>query len=390
LLAKGLIAVEIGLRDWNRPHAVSTLFTSLFRYVRPTWTLSPAQVATALYRGILEREPDLAGLKSKVKRLRSDSLEQVVRTFIASPEFRSRFLERLVPPLQLPDLRALMPDKYEIQQTSRGAIGVYVARDASDAALMASLIEKHRYYDRFGVWTPTIDLDKKITATIVRGLGAKSCFELGCFTGPVMSLLADEGLTVLGSEVSHLAFAFAYPNIRDSILYGDLLSLDIHRRFDVVLCMDVLEHVDPLRLDAYINRIASLLNEDGYIYLNSPMWGRDHTFGIFEEPYLDEWQSVADASYWRHWPCDDRGWPVHGHLVWASPGWWSRKFAAHGFVRDTLVEEIIHRRLSRFFSNAIGRRCLFALRRADNTQSSVAIAAAVDVGLSNLTRLPNP
>ena len=390
MLGTGLIAVAIEFRDWRRTHTVSALFTSLFRYMRPTWTLSLAQVATALYWGILEREPDIAGLKSKVKRLRSDSLEEVVRTFITSPEFRSRFLERLVPPLQLPDLRALMPDKYEIQQTSRGAIGVYVARDASDTALMASLIEKHRYYDRFGVWTPTIDLDKKITATIVRGLGAQSCFELGCFTGPVMSLLADEGLTVLGSEVSHLAFAFAYPNIRDSILYGDLLSLDIHRRFDVVLCMDVLEHVDPLRLDAHINRIASLLNEDGYIYLNSPMWGRDHTFGIFEEPYLDEWRSIADASYWRHWPCDDRGWPVHGHLVWASPGWWSRKFAAHGFVRDTLVEEVIHRRLSRFFSNAIGRRCLFALRRADNKQSSATIAAAVDVGLSNLTGSPNP
>ena len=154
--------------------------------------------------------------------------------------------------------------------------------------------------------------------------------------------------------------------------------------------MDVLEHVVPLRLDAYINRIASILNDDGYIYLNSPMWGRDHTFGIFEEPYLDEWQSIADTSYWRHWPCDDRGWPVHGHLVWASPGWWSEKFAAHGFVRDTLVEEVIHRRLSRFFANAIGRRCLFALRRGDNKQSSAAIAAAVDVGLSNLTRPPNP
>ena len=208
MLGKGLIAVEIGLRDWSRPRTVSTLLTSLCRYVRPTWTLPPAQVATALYRGILEREPDLAGLKSKVKRLRSDSLEQVVRTFITSPEFRSRFLERLVPPLQLPDLRALIPDKYEIQQTSRGAIGVYVARDASDETLMASLIEKHRYYDRFGVWTPTIDLDKKITATIVCGLGAQSCFELGCFTGPVMSLLADEGLTVLGSEVSSSRLRF--------------------------------------------------------------------------------------------------------------------------------------------------------------------------------------
>ncbi len=283
-----------------------------------------------------------------------------------------------------------MPDKYEVQQSGHGEMTVYVARGAADATLMASLIDKYRFYDRFGVWSPAIDLDKKITASIVRGLGARSCFELGCFTGPVMSLLADEGITVQGSEVSHLAFAFAYPNIRESILYGDLLSLDIRQCFDVVLCMDVLEHVDPLRLDAYIDQIASLLNVNGYIYLNSPMWGQDPVFGVFEEPYLDEWLAVADASYWRHWPCDSRGWPIHGHLVWASPGWWTKKFATRGLVRDTLVEEVIHRRLSRFFANAVGRRCLFALRREEGTQSSTAVAADIDTGLSNLLGLPNP
>jgi hypothetical protein len=382
-LGKGPIAVGVSVRGLGWPRTFSNLATSLIGYLRPVAALSPAHLATSLYRGILEREPDDAGLRDKIKRLRSDSLEEVVRSFIASSEFRSRFLECLVPPVDLPDLRALMPDKYQIQQTRHGEMAVYVAGDAADMALMASLIDKYRFYDRFGVWTPTIDRDKKITATIVCSLGARSCFELGCFTGPVMSLLADEGITVLGSEVSHLAFAFAYPNIRGSILYGDLLSLDISKRFDVVLCMDVLEHVDPLRLDDYISRIGSLLNDDGYIYLNSPMWGHDPTFGIFEEQYLDEWRSVADASYWRHWPCDDKGWPIHGHLIWASPAWWTNKFAAHGLVRDTLVEETIHRRLSRFFTHTIGRRCLFVLRRAESKRLSAAAAADVDAGLFN-------
>jgi SAM-dependent methyltransferase len=187
--------------------------------------------------------------------------------------------------------------------------------------------------------------------------------------------------------VSHLAFAFAYANIRDAMLYGDILSLDIDQNFDVILCMDVLEHVNPRKLDAYIDKLKSLLNQDGYIYVNSPMWGEDRTFGVFEEVYLDEWRSVADASFWRHWPCDNKGWPLHGHLVWASPGWWSEKFAKHGFVRDSVVEEIIHQHLAPFFTQAIGRRCLFVLRRAANKQASAA-AAGVDAALSSLPGLP--
>ena len=51
---------------------------------------SPEHVVTALYRGILDREPDLAGFGDNVDHLRSGgSLERVIRSFVASPEFRS-------------------------------------------------------------------------------------------------------------------------------------------------------------------------------------------------------------------------------------------------------------------------------------------------------------
>ncbi len=265
---------------------------------------------------------------------------------------------------------------------------VYVARSDADIALMASLIDKHRFYDRFGVWSPVIDPDKDITAAIVRGLGARSCFELGCFTGSVISLLADAGVSVLGTEVSHLAFAFAQPNIREAMIFGDLLTLDIGRRFDVVLCMDVLEHISPLKFDHYIERLLSLIDEDGYLYVNAPMWGKDHVFGVFEEPYLEEWLTVGDQSYWRHWPCDDKGWPIHGHLVWASPEWWERKFRDYGLVRDTAIEQAIHQNLAGFFKQVTGRRCLFVLRRVNNHRSSAAVAAAVHNALASCPGIP--
>jgi SAM-dependent methyltransferase len=360
---------------------ITSLSSSLFRRRE---VFSTEHVVTALYRGILERDPDTAGFRDNVKLLRSgQALERVIRSFITSPEFRSRALEGFVPMTPLPNLRASIPGKYETQSVAGGPMTVYVARTDADIALMASLIDRHRFYDRFGVWSPVIDHDKEITATIVRGLGARSCFELGCFTGSVISLLADAGLSVLGAEVSHLAFAFAQPNIRETMIFGDLLTLDFDRRFDVILCMDVLEHISPLQLDHYIEKLLSLMDGDGYIYLNAPMWGKDHVFGVFEEPYLEEWLTVGDRSYWRHWPCDDNGWPIHGHLVWASADWWERKFLEHGLVRDTAIEQAIHQDLATFFEQARGRRCLFVLRRPGNGRSSVTIAAAMHSALAN-------
>jgi 2-polyprenyl-3-methyl-5-hydroxy-6-metoxy-1,4-benzoquinol methylase len=383
--------VSEGVRDVSWSDALGSLIGRAYRRFRGRSEWTSQEVATALYRGILEREPDPTGLQDHIEFLRSGKLlEQMVRAFVASKEFRSRILENLVPVTPLPDLRTAMPDMYQSQPVDGAAVTVYVARADDDIARMRKLIEKHGYYDRFGVWTPLIDRDKVITAAIVRGLGARSCFELGCFTGPVLSLLAETGISVLGAEVSHTAFALAYPNVRDSILFGDLLALEIDRRFDVVLCMDALEHVSPLLLDAYVKRIASLVDQDGYVYLNSPMWGQDRIFGVFEEPYLEEWRSVGDSSYWRHWPCDDKGWPLHGHLVWASPIWWEQKFRDYGLVRDTAIERAIHRELATFFEQAIGRRCLFVLRRPGNRRSAAKIAAAVHAALAQRQRVPRP
>jgi len=380
----GAAVVSAGTRDVSGSGMLGSLIGRARVRLKRGGGLTPEEVATALYRGFLERDPDPAGLHHQIEALRSGKfLEQIVRAFAASQEFRSRILESLVPVTPLPDLRAAMPDTYQTQFVGGSPITVYVACADEGITRMCNLIERHRYYDRFGAWTPMIDYDKIITAAIARGLGARSCFELGCFTGPVLSLLAETGISILGTEVSHTAFALAYPNVRDNMLFGDLLSLDIGRRFDVVLCMDALEHVSPLLLDAYIERIASLVDQDGYVYLNSPMWGQDHTFGVFEEPYLEEWRCVGDASYWRHWPCDDKGWPLHGHLVWASPTWWERKFRDHGLVRDTAIERAIHQELATFFKQAVGRRCLFVLRRADNRRSFATIAAAVRTALAN-------
>jgi len=350
--------------------------------------LSAEQITTALYRGILEREPDPIGFSHSVDLLRSEAmLEDLVRTFISSPEFRSRLLRAAVPSVELPDLTQVMPEMYRSESPGDPKKTVYTAKTDADIAHMARLIERHRYYDAFGVWSPIIDLDKEITAAIVAGLGARSCFELGCFTGPVLSLLANAGIAVAGADVSHTAFTFAYPNIRKSLLFGDVIGLEIDRRFDVVLCMDVLEHVSPSDLGRYIEKILSLLTDGGFVYVNSPMYGDDAVFGTVFQPYLEEWLTEGDRSFWRHWPCDEKGWPEHGHLIWASVKWWSRIFEAHGLVRDEAIEQVVHRHLSTFFETTPARRSLFVLRRTENTKSG-SVAAELNAALARMPNLP--
>ena len=387
-LARGSRAVRRASRTSS---AAARLAVALLRsrFARRE-SYSTESIADALYRGMLDREPDPAGFADHLERLRDGKLLQVVRTFLGSPEFRARFLRSLVPHSPLPDLKELLADRYETQLVAGAPATVYIARTDEDIALMSSLIERHRYYDRFGVWSPVVDHDKEITAALVRGLGAQSCFELGCFTGAVISLLAEAGLRVVGAEISHLAFAFGYPNVRDNMIYGNLLTLDLGQRFDVVLCMDVLEHVSPSQLDAYIEKLASLVDDDGYLYLNAPMWGQDRIFGVFEEPYLREWLDVGAASYWRHWPCDQSGWPIHGHLVWANADWWEGKFRHIGLVRDEVIEQTIQRDLAGFFEHAVGRRCLFVLRHVASRRASEAVAASVHAALAACPGLPLP
>jgi SAM-dependent methyltransferase len=354
--------------------------------------LPTEEIATALYRGMLGREPDLGGLAEKKSALLrgEGALERVLRSFIASSEFRSRMLAELAPHVDLPDLTQQMPEMYRTEYGLDSQLTLYTAHNDTDIERMEALIGKHRYYDQFGVWAPIIDLDKEVTATIARGLGARSCFELGCFTGPVLSLLHDAGLRVAGAEVSHTAFTFAYPNVRDAILYGDLLDLDITERFDVVLCMDVLEHISPLRLGRYVDKIASLLGDTGYVYLNSPMFGEDATFGMTAHAYLEEWRTIGDASFWRHMHCDEKGWPQHGHLVWASPDWWTGFFERHGLVRDRKIEAAVHRSLAGFFVNTPARRSLFVLKRPDNPRDSDEAAGAVAAALTAHPGIPRP
>lgn len=330
-------------------------------------------LVSELYRGLLGREPDKSGLHSHTRAMNSGmSLGDLARSMVGSDEFIKKQGYLRVPSLQLPDLVQLHPQRYH---RNDDGTSTFFARDDADFDWLEKAIHDHAYYDSFGVWSPTIDLDKRVIAAFVQGLGAKSCLELGCFTGPVLSLLHDRGIDVTGVEISHLAFVLAFPAIKNRIRYGDLLSLELKALHDAVIAMDILEHLNPLKLDRYLARISELLAVDGYCLINSPMFGPDDVFGEAASPYLPEWKAAGPGDFWRHLHCDARGWPLHGHLIWASPSWWESRFEAHGLVRDKDIERRAHATLDGFFKDfAPARKSFFLLRHAQSKRSSAETA----------------
>lgn len=340
------------------------------------------QLVIAAYAALLGREPDDLGLENAIRILEARvPYQELLKRILDSDEFNQKNGKLQIPRAELPDLIKLRPGKY----TALGSETIFHAERDEDFDFLENAVLNHRYYDSFGVWLPSIDLDKRLIAAMVIGLGAKRSLEIGCFTGAVLRLLNERGIEATGVEISHLAFVFAYPEIRNRMVYGDLLSLNFDTEFDVVYCMDILEHLNPLKLDNYIRKIDDLLSAQGYLLINSPMFGNDDVFGTVFEAYLPEWREAGTAAFWRHVHCDDKGWPMHGHLVWGAPVWWEAQFNERGLVRDRVIERAIQTRLRSFFDRlAPARKSFFVLKKSDNATPAVSVVRNLERELSGV------
>lgn len=73
--------------------------------------------------------------------------------------------------------------------------------------------------------------------------------DAGCGSGVLSYLLSKKGCKVTGVDIDKSRIDFCkkeYKNIR--FLQKDILKLDLHEKFDYVVCTDVLEHFDNLKI----------------------------------------------------------------------------------------------------------------------------------------------
>ena len=327
---------------------------------------SDAAFIEQAYRDILGRAADHDGILHYRRVLRDGvSRREVLLSLMRSEEFLHRHAH--APAATHIDLKSLRPDRYRTSTdlTTRETIPVFAAADPSDFDWLERMILEHAYYETPGVWNFGIDTDKRLMADIIAAFAPACALELGCAAGAVLEGLADRGVNAEGVEISALAIGRAPERVRACIHHGDLLALSLPQKYDVIFGLDVFEHLNPNRLDAYLTRLAAVATPDAFFFCNVPAFGRDPEFGDVFPLYLAEWTREAErGAPFSTLHVDAHGFPIHGHLTWADWRWWTARFERAGLTRDVAIERAVHARCDRYFdARARARKAFFVFSK---------------------------
>ena len=344
----------------------------LFKRLKARWGpafQSDTAFIEAAFREILGRNADLDGLTHYRGVLQAGlGRTAVLLDIMRSEEFRAT-LQPVTP--TLPDLRALKPAQFgrAIDRTNGELIPVFEAIAPADFDWLEHAIISHGYYEKPGVWVLDVDADKRVIAEILAAFAPARALELGCAAGAVLHCLLDYGVAAEGVEISAMAIARAPADVRSRIHHGDLLSLDLpprpgsseeRRGYDLIFGLDVFEHLNPNRLDAYVVRLAEIVDAGGFVFCNIPAFGDDPVFGTVFPLYIERWQQDAAAGRpFSTLHVDDLGYPIHGHLTWAGATWWRERFERQGFRREIEIERALHAKYDRHMKLRSPARCAY-------------------------------
>ncbi len=131
---------------------------------------------------------------------------------------------------------------------------------------------------------------------IVRDLHPSSVLDAGCAMGFLVEALNERGVDAWGVDISEYAISKAHESVRERCSVASL-SEPLPRRYDLITCIEVIEHVPPEETDKVV---ANLCNATDRLLFSS-------TPGDYGEPT---------------------------HLNVRPPESWAAAFAREGFFRD--------------------------------------------------------
>lgn len=104
----------------------------------------------------------------------------------------------------------------------------------------------------------------------------KSVLEIGYGNGGGLGYLSSRGYCVSGIEMQEELVMRARANGYD--VYHDVNEIDPERKFDLIVMIDVLEHIPQEEIPDFLSRLRTLLNSDGKILARFP--NGDSPFGL--------------------------------------------------------------------------------------------------------------
>jgi len=189
--------------------------------------------------------------------------------------------------------------------------------------------------------------DKRtMAAFIALNFAPNRVLEAGCAMGLLVKALRGRGVEAEGFDFSRWCIDTAHPQAKPWVCWGDILELKPPvRPYDMVLAIDILEHLPPEKVPLAIENLVAALARNGILLAIVPAYG-SNAFGPELYPLqYEEWRRDAALRIpFRNIPLDDRGRPHLGHLTHATIPWWVDKFRGRGLLRLGKVERLLHHR----------------------------------------------
>jgi SAM-dependent methyltransferase len=148
-------------------------------------------------------------------------------------------------------------------------------------------------YERNQYWLEFFD---RIAESIVREFHPGSVLDAGCAMGFLVEALVKRGVDAHGIDVSEYAISQAHESVRERCRVQSLTE-PLERRYDLITCIEVIEHIPPEDSDAAIANLCAAT--DRLLLSSTP-------------------DDFAEAT----------------HLNVQPPEAWSAAMAREGFLRD--------------------------------------------------------
>jgi 2-polyprenyl-3-methyl-5-hydroxy-6-metoxy-1,4-benzoquinol methylase len=299
-----------------------------------------------IYQRLLERDIDPEGKKYYLEMLnKGKSREWVILSVIDSEEFKTKITRENWHHFTLPPIRNEKPEQYKqvMDIYKKKKIWVFEVKHHSDFDWLEKKIIENGYYENPGVWNFQIGDDQILLSELISQFNPKLVLDLGCANGSVMKCLHDRGIKSQGIEISQFYLTKAFPEIEENIHSGDILEVNLEKKYDFILGLDIFEHLNPNKLSKYIEKLFNLLTEKGYLFCNIPAFGKDSVFGEIFPVYIKDWeQDMKENSLFQTIHTNDYGYPKNGHLIGADSKWWVKQFEDKGFIRQKEIEKSLH------------------------------------------------
>jgi 2-polyprenyl-3-methyl-5-hydroxy-6-metoxy-1,4-benzoquinol methylase len=324
--------------------------------------MSDEDFLDTLYLAILERHPDETGKNGFLEEMREGKLRhEVVEDLLASQEFETLFRRNNY---VIQEIISERTDQYSHSEDlfNHKKTPVFFLKNDEDFDWLEQRILENHYYERKDTpWDIQSEADANILAEIIGTFEPETVLELGCSSGKLLKTLQDQGFRVKGIDISQNAIDNSPDEVKSCIIIQDVNGYSFKNKVDLVVAMDLFEHLNPNRLPDLLKRIWQGLDPGGYVICNIPAFGRDEIFGEIFPFFLEEWvERYTVEDIFKIIKVDRNGYPYNGHLISAGTQWWVNQFEIAGFTRDLSKGASIHAQFSeRLKKISLARLSLF-------------------------------